>query len=81
MAEKPAQTGPGACGPGSMEKADPNIDFQCPTGSGQRSDHNTKNPEPVPAFLLSKKKREENIKTKMHFALPNFPQTQPANPQ
>ncbi|KAK9211630.1 hypothetical protein WN943_001007 [Citrus x changshan-huyou] len=52
MAEKPAQTGPGACGPGSMEKADPNIDFQCPTGSGQRSDHNTKNPEPVPAFLL-----------------------------
>ena len=66
VAEKPARTEPGVCGPGKtqtgyMEKADPGIDFQCPAAFGHRSGHSTKNPEPgpVPGFLLSKKKKRK----------------------
>ena len=75
MAEKPARTGPGTCGPGKirpacMKKADPGIDFQCPAVSRHGTGHSTKNPEPgpVPAFLLSKKKRGK-YKTKIAFFL------------
>ena len=64
-----------------MKKADSGIDFQCPAVSGHGSGHSTKNPEPgpVPAFLLSKKKRGKYKNENCIFPLPNFPQTQPAN--
>ena len=57
-----------------MEKADPGIDFQCPTASGRKFNHNIKNSElgPVPDFLLSKKK--ENTIAKKTFCFAQLPQ-------
>ena len=71
MAEKPARTGPGVCGPGKtqtawMEKADPGIDFQCPAASGHGSGHSTKNlePGPVPGFFIKLKTKKGKYKRK-----------------
>ena len=65
---------PGVCSSGyEWKKRIQALKNQCLAASGHESSHSTKNPEPepVPGFLLSKKK--ENIKPKIKFVSPNCP--------